>query len=977
VTYSETSDGTYSADSPGYVDVGNYTIYFRIDRGRNYNIYQGSATLNISISGALTATVTNYSGTYDGQPHGITVTAPDGATVTYSDASNGVFTAENPAFTDVGEYTVYFKVNKTGFNEYSSSGEIRITEANIDPVDLTVTGSDGVYNGSEHRLTVTDAKGGTVTYSETSDGTYGNISPGYVDVGTYTIYFRIDRGRNYNIYQGSATLNISISGALTATVTNYSGTYDSNPHSIIVTAPDGATVTYSADLSGQFTDQNPGYTNVGVYTVHFKVSKLNYIDYISYGTVAIAKANINDSEIRVTGTSVIYDGNLHGITVTGPAGAQVLYSSGMNGEFTASSPVFSEVGSYTIHYKVNLGDNYNEYLGSAVLTISNSDALFANVTGFNEAYDGQPHSIMVDAPFGSVVTYSLDPSGEFSFANPAFIDVGTYTVYFKVNLYGYNEFSGLGTVNIIPADISSSDITVISPNVTYNGEAFSISVTDAKNGLITYSETGIEGSYTPMNPGFTVAGNYTVYFRVDRGYNYNIYNGFGTIAIAERRFTLTATAGVGGTLAGTTSGEYVEGTPVTITAIPNSNFEFIRWDVIGITGGIDLLSATLSFPLLSETVVNAVFREIPNLSLTLSETSIKQGEAVVITPTITDRNGNIVIFNVEIIVDGIVRGTTESGRLYVISGLTAGNRIITVRFAGNEIYSPASATAIVNVAYVPAPPPPVTPTPPTPPADQGSEDDGDGDDGDDGDSGDSDVSDSDGGDSESSDGGDSDSDDSDSESSDGNDSGSDVNDGDDGSGDDSEPIRNTEILQDEWQIIIEQIEEGVSSFKISNIGSLAEVNIGDVVEAADGSPIKMSFRTYTPESTAERQIVDTQLTFYDIAELKSREEDINVFTSQRSGIARTVRTKFDKYFNNIVTAIEVAHGGEFGQTGRVAAKINAGLGLNTDELYVYVFDAETNKYKRFGIAKIDRNGYAQFNIEAGGLYILSNGPLVK
>jgi hypothetical protein len=202
-------------------------------------------------------------------------------------------------------------------------------------------------------------------------------------------------------------------------------------------------------------------------------------------------------------------------------------------------------------------------------------------------------------------------------------------------------------------------------------------------------------------------------------------------------------------------------------------------------------------------------------------------------------------------------------------------------------------------------------------------------------------------------------------------------DGSDSDGYNPESFRYARFLQDAWQIIIQMIREGVTSFKIDNIGVLTEENIADVVEAADGTPIKMAFRTLHPASTGKRKIVDTQLLFYDVGGLIVLEEDVSVFTSQRSKIARSVKTKFDKYFDNIVTVVEVAHEGEFEQTGRVAVKIDPESELDSEKLYVYVYDAETNKYKKSGTAKVDKNGYAQFNIKAGGLYILSDGLLVK
>ena len=55
--------------------------------------------------------VGDYDGTYDGQPHSITLTVstPD-VTVSYASSENSTYTAANPSFTEVGSYTVYFRL---------------------------------------------------------------------------------------------------------------------------------------------------------------------------------------------------------------------------------------------------------------------------------------------------------------------------------------------------------------------------------------------------------------------------------------------------------------------------------------------------------------------------------------------------------------------------------------------------------------------------------------------------------------------------------------------------------------------------------------------------------------------------------------------------------------------------------------------------------------------------------------------------
>ena len=81
----------------------------------------------------LTVTATGYSGVYDGQSHGITVAAPAGAAVTYSDAQDGTYQDTSPVYKDAGEYAVYYRVTKDGASPVAGSAVVRIMKATLAP----------------------------------------------------------------------------------------------------------------------------------------------------------------------------------------------------------------------------------------------------------------------------------------------------------------------------------------------------------------------------------------------------------------------------------------------------------------------------------------------------------------------------------------------------------------------------------------------------------------------------------------------------------------------------------------------------------------------------------------------------------------------------------------------------------------------------------------------------------------------------
>ena len=95
---------------------------------------------------------TGYSGTYDGAAHGISVTAPKGATVKYGTAS-GTYTLESsPTYTDVVETTVYYQVSQTGYESVTGSASVSITAKAL---TVTAAAKSKTYGAKDPALTYT------------------------------------------------------------------------------------------------------------------------------------------------------------------------------------------------------------------------------------------------------------------------------------------------------------------------------------------------------------------------------------------------------------------------------------------------------------------------------------------------------------------------------------------------------------------------------------------------------------------------------------------------------------------------------------------------------------------------------------------------------------------------------------------------------------------------------------------------------
>ena len=162
--------------------------------------------------------------------------------------------------------------------------------------------------------------------------------------------------------------------------------------------------------------------------------------------------------------------------------------------------------------------------GLSYIDINNNEDNTINYTAESYIgwYDGNPHSIEVNV-FNleeANITYSLDEDGTYSTQNPTFIDIGNYTVYYKIEASGYTTISGNRQIKILQnttnlVDYANNDINhnsylVSATNVNlYYGENLTTSsdITDRFNGGIIRDMNGntVVGTFTPN-------GNYNVTF---------------------------------------------------------------------------------------------------------------------------------------------------------------------------------------------------------------------------------------------------------------------------------------------------------------------------------------------------------------------------------------------------------------------------------------------------------------------------------
>ena len=279
---------------------------------KNYTLETATAGKLTIEPAEMTLTVEDYSGTYDGNPHGVTATpsVTEGTTLFYStvDPASTDFdpladwSTLDPTYTDVPQtpVTVYVKAENPNYVTVTDSGTVTITKATI-----TLTGSKTVtYTGSEQKLelSASDATGvvsGEVLGFQRTPTVKGTEADTYV--GTYDsttgVSENIDFGTWYvtkaNGDESTFNYDITITGTLvidpatmTLIATNYNGTYDGEAHTITVNTadlPEGTTVSYSEDgetwstTAPTYTDVYTDGTQTLSHTVYVKAENPNYV----------------------------------------------------------------------------------------------------------------------------------------------------------------------------------------------------------------------------------------------------------------------------------------------------------------------------------------------------------------------------------------------------------------------------------------------------------------------------------------------------------------------------------------------------------------------------------------------------------------------------------------------------------------------------------------------------------------------------
>lgn len=175
--------------------------------------YTGTVTATYSINEAtLIVTATGYSGTYDGQAHGITVSAPDGSTIKYGTEKGKYELDKSPTYTDAGTYWIHYQVERTNYATIADSAKVAITKA-TPSITFDKDSYSTTYGETFTAPTPgTNPEGLTVTATSSSNTQVATVTDGVIEIvgiGETTITVSFAGNNNYEKATASYVLTVN------------------------------------------------------------------------------------------------------------------------------------------------------------------------------------------------------------------------------------------------------------------------------------------------------------------------------------------------------------------------------------------------------------------------------------------------------------------------------------------------------------------------------------------------------------------------------------------------------------------------------------------------------------------------------------------------------------------------------------------------------------------------------------------------
>lgn len=372
VTITKDVKGTYYADD---FDKSNLVV-------TNADCYLISYEMSVTfIEVTFAIDFADVTLTYDGQPHGVSVTAKEGTnyTITYGESAENCNLEESPKYTNAnaGAYTIYFKVvdNDTLAEE---KGSVTLTinkkAVTVKVNDVTITyGKIPAFSYTVTGLVEGETLSGEAVYS--GAGT---------DVGDYEISVSgLSAGDNYKVTFVTGKLTINKKSAEVAWTIAENYVYSPDGQTLPTATYDGKTASLIFTKDGKACE----FKDAGTYTV--TVADDNYILTNNEKTIVINKARYTAAPaLSLSGT---YDPNK---TLGNYALAE-----GFTWVDAGETPVCTKT-EYAAKYNMD-SDNYEDFVTTVTLVLQKATvALAQNLFEFN--YDGASHEIGTTVKYNNI-----------------------------------------------------------------------------------------------------------------------------------------------------------------------------------------------------------------------------------------------------------------------------------------------------------------------------------------------------------------------------------------------------------------------------------------------------------------------------------------------------------------------------------------------------------------------------------------------
>ncbi|UYF75246.1 Ig-like domain-containing protein [Acinetobacter ursingii] len=532
VTLPDGSTITGKADENGNIDIkvpspaaeGDYSVVVKDQAGNESPV--SDVTYSDSVAPAAPKDVT-VTGNDDGSLNitgntepgaDVTVTLPDGSTITGKADENGNIDIKVPSPAAEGDYSVVVK-DQAGNESPVSDVTYSDSVAPAAPKDVTVTGNDdGSLNITGNTepgadVTVTLPDGSTITGKADENGNIDIKVPSPAAEGDYSVVVKDQAGNESPVSDVTYSDSVAPAAPKDVTVTgnddgslNITGNTEPGAD-VTVTLPDGSTITGKADENGNIDIKVPSPAAEGDYSVVVKDQAGNESP-VSDVTYSDSVAPAAPKDVTVTGND---DGSLNitgntepgaDVTVTLPDGSTITGKADENGNIDIKVPSPAAEGDYSVVVKDQAGNEspvsdvtYSDSVAPAApkdVTVTGNDDGSLNITGNTEP----GADVTVTLPDGSTITGKADENGNIDIKVPSPAAEGDYSVVVKDQAGNESPVSDVTYSDIIAPVAPTANINHAGTEVTGTAEAGSmVIVRDAENNIVGQIIAGNDGTY--------------------------------------------------------------------------------------------------------------------------------------------------------------------------------------------------------------------------------------------------------------------------------------------------------------------------------------------------------------------------------------------------------------------------------------------------------------------------------------------------